>query len=42
MEMTVLETFRLLGLDLLALLLLGLAVGDYVKHVFDRDARPRH
>ena len=42
MEMTWLETFRLLGLDLVVLLLLGLAAGDCIEHVFDRDGRPRH
>jgi hypothetical protein len=46
MEMTWLETFRLLGLDLLVLLLLGLAAGDRLKQVFDRttfrDGQPRH
>lgn len=43
-EMTWLETFRLLGLDLLLLLLIGLAAGDCFEHVADRlgsrDAKP--
>ena len=38
MEMTWLETFRLLGLDLLVLLLLGLAAGDCIEHVVARMA----
>jgi hypothetical protein len=46
MEMTWLETFRLLGLDLLVLLLIGLAAGDCLEHVADRigfrDGQPRH
>ena len=37
MEMTWLETFRLLGLDLLVLLLLGLVAGDWLEHVVDRS-----
>lgn len=45
MEMTWFETFRLLGLDLLVLLLLGLAAGHCVERVVDRptssDGRPR-
>jgi len=45
MEMTWLETFRLLGLDLLVLLLFGLAAGDCVEQVVDRltfrDGQPR-
>jgi len=44
-EMTWLETFQLLGLDLLVLLLLGLAAGDCLEHVVDRltfrDGPPR-
>jgi hypothetical protein len=44
-EMTWLETFRLLGLDLLLLLLIGLAAGDCFEHVAERlgsrDAKPR-
>jgi hypothetical protein len=35
-EMTWLETFRLLGLDVLVLLLLGLAAGDCLEHLRDR------
>ena len=46
MEMTWLETFRLLGLDLLVVLLLGLAAGDRLKRVVDRmtfrGGQPRH
>lgn len=46
MEMTWFETIRLLGLDLLVLLLLGLAAGDCLEHVVDRltfrDGQPRH
>jgi hypothetical protein len=45
-EMTWLETFRLLGLDVLVLLLLGLAAGDCLEHVRDRltfrDGQSRH
>lgn len=45
MEMTWLETFRLLGLDLLILLLLGLVAGDCLEHVVDRrtfrEGQPR-
>lgn len=45
-EMTWLETFRLLGLDLLVLLVLGLAAGDCLEHVVDRltyrDRPSRH
>jgi hypothetical protein len=36
MEMTWIEVTRLLGLDLLVLLLLGLAAGDCVQQVVDR------
>jgi hypothetical protein len=45
-EMTWLETFQLLGLDVLVLLLLGLAAGDCLEHVRDRltfrDGQSRH
>ena len=41
MEMTWLETFRLLGLDLLALLLLGLVAGDCVEYVVQHAPRIR-
>ena len=45
MEMTWFETIRLLGLDLLVLLLLGLAAGDCLEHVIERltfrDSQPR-
>ena len=36
MEMTWIETLRLLGLDLLALLLLALVAGDCVECLVDR------
>ena len=36
MEMTWLEMFRLLGLDLLAALLIVLVVGDCVEYVLDQ------
>ena len=36
MEMTWIETLRLLGLDLLALLLLALVAGDCVAYVVGR------
>jgi hypothetical protein len=36
MEMTWIETLRLLGLDLLALLLLALVAGDCVEYVVGR------
>jgi hypothetical protein len=43
--MTWLETTRLLGLDLLALLLLGLVAGNWLKsavdHIAQASARPR-
>ena len=45
MEMTWLEMFRLLGLDLLALMLLGLVAGDVVEYVRDHlppGSAPRH
>jgi hypothetical protein len=43
--MTWLETFRLLGLDLLALLLLGVVAGDcveYLAHHAPRAGSRRH
>ena len=40
-EMTWLETFRLLGLDLLLMLLIGLAAGDCIEHVAERLGKPR-
>ena len=45
MEMTWIEVTRLLGLDLLVLLLLGLVAGDWVQqvvdHVLPRGGHPR-
>jgi|GEM_PF-5355815 hypothetical protein len=40
LEMTWLELVRLLGLDLLALLLLGLVAGDVITH-FAEHVTPR-
>lgn len=46
MAMTWFEMIRLLGLDLLALVLLGLVAGDCVEYVLHqaapRDRQPRH
>jgi len=41
MEMTWLETFQLLGLDVLAVLLLALVGLDVVEHAFTRPGK-RH
>jgi hypothetical protein len=42
LEMTWLELVRLLGLDLLALLLLALVAGDAIEHIAQHGGPRRH